>query len=66
MLQALEKVDFKELQTQVNHFHDHKDEDAEDYSHRFDNIRCELEYPFTAFDIDNVEIEQRLRDNLNR
>ena len=45
MFQQLEKVEFMELKTQVNLFHDHKEEDAEDFSHRFDNIRAELEYP---------------------
>ena len=44
-LKELEKVDNEEVKTQVNVFHEHKEEDAEEFSHRYDNIRIELEYP---------------------
>jgi len=33
-----------ELQTQINLFYEHKDEDAEEFSHRYDNIRLLMEY----------------------
>ena len=44
--QGLELVPSEEVKTQVNIFLEHKDEDAEELSHRYDNIRIELEYPF--------------------
>ena len=44
-LQGLERVESEEVKTQVTVFLEHKDEDAEELSHRYDNIRIELEYP---------------------
>ena len=41
----------EEVKTQVNIFLEHRDEDAEELSHRYDNIRIELEYPFTALEL---------------
>lgn len=45
LLQGLERVEDELLHTQVTVFLNHKDEDAEELSHRYDNIRVELEYP---------------------
>ena len=46
MCQDLEKAEGGGLlDTQVTVFLNHKDEDAEELSHRYDNIRVELEYP---------------------
>ena len=39
-------VDNEEVKTQVHVFSEHKEEDAEEFSHRYDNIRIEMEYPF--------------------
>jgi len=33
-----------ELQTQINLFTEHKEEDAEEFSHRYDNVRLMMEY----------------------
>ena len=33
------------MRTQVNVFHEHKEEDSEEFSHRYDNVRIEFEYP---------------------
>ena len=33
------------MRTQVNVFVDHKEEDSEEFGHRYDNVRVELEYP---------------------
>ena len=41
----MEQVDHEEVRTQVSIFHEHKDEDNDDFSQRYDNIRFELEYP---------------------
>ena len=35
-----------ELRTHLQIFHDHNDEDYEEFSHRYDNARLEFEYPF--------------------
>ena len=45
MLQVLETVENEEVKTQVHVFSEHKEEDAEEFSHRYDNIRIEMEYP---------------------
>ncbi len=42
----LEVVENDEVKTQVNVFSEHKEEDAEEFSHRYDNVRMEMEYPF--------------------
>ncbi len=41
----LEVVENDEVKTQVNIFLEHKEEDAEEFSHRYDNVQMELEYP---------------------
>ena len=41
----LEVVENDEVKTQVNIFSEHKEEDAEEFSHRYDNVRMEMEYP---------------------
>lgn len=43
--QWLDVQEDEELKTHINIFHEHKDEDLEEFSHRYDNIRMELEYP---------------------
>ena len=45
-MQGLIHVDNYEVQTQVNVFNEHKDEDAEEFIHRYDDIRLNMEYPF--------------------
>ncbi|CAG5134080.1 unnamed protein product, partial [Candidula unifasciata] len=42
----LDNQEDDELKTHVHIFHEHKDEDMEEFSHRYDNIRMEMEYPF--------------------
>ena len=45
MLQFLDMQEDEELRTHLNIFHAHKEEDLEEFSHRYDNVRMELEYP---------------------
>ena len=45
VLQFLDMQDDEELRTHLNIFHEHKEEDLEEFSHRYDNIRMEIEYP---------------------
>ena len=47
-LQVLETVENEEVKTQVHVFSEHKEEDAEEFSHRYDNIRIEMEYPLSV------------------
>lgn len=42
--QGLNAEESSELQTQINLFYEHKDLDAEEFSHRYDNIRLLMEY----------------------
>jgi len=44
-LQNLKGLGNDEIKTQIRIFADHKEEDAEELSHRYDNIRLEMEYP---------------------
>lgn len=44
----LENVANEDVRTQVRIFSEHKEEDAEEFSHRYDNVRFEMEYPSTA------------------
>ena len=44
----LETVENEEVKTQVHVFSEHKEEDAEEFSHRYDNIRIEMEYPLSV------------------
>jgi len=37
----------EDVRTQIRIFSEHKEEDAEEFSHRYDNIRFEMEYPLT-------------------
>ncbi|ESO99100.1 hypothetical protein LOTGIDRAFT_142208 [Lottia gigantea] len=46
LLPTLDQFDDNELKTHVDIFNAHKEEDHEEFSHRYDNIRLELEYPF--------------------
>ncbi|KAK2178702.1 hypothetical protein NP493_533g01102 [Ridgeia piscesae] len=50
-LESLEMVPNEEVKTQVNIFLEHKDEDAEELSHRYDNIRIELDDPRECFEL---------------
>ena len=45
VFQFLDTQEDEELRTHLNIFHEHKEEDLEEFSHRYDNIRMELEYP---------------------
>ena len=45
-VQVLEEVKHELVQTQVNVFLEHRDDDAEEFSHRYDNVRLEFKYPF--------------------
>jgi len=47
-LKHLENVANEDVRTQVRIFSEHKEEDAEEFNHRYDNIRFEMEYPLTA------------------
>lgn len=40
-----------ELKTHVHIFHSHKEEDMEEFSHRYDNIRMEIEDPSACFSL---------------
>lgn len=44
-LQSLNSQQDEELQTHLRIFNDHQEEDFEDFSRRYDNIRAEFEYP---------------------
>ena len=44
----VENVANEDVRTQVRIFSEHKEEDAEEFSHRYDNVRFEMEYPLTA------------------
>ena len=44
----LESVANEDVRTQFRIFSDHREEDAEEFSHRYDNIRFEMEYPLIA------------------
>ncbi|KAI0214816.1 diaphanous related formin [Lamellibrachia satsuma] len=50
-LEGLEMVPNEEVKTQVNIFLEHRDEDAEELSHRYDNIRIELDDPRECFEL---------------
>ena len=49
--QWLDAVDDEELKTHLHIFHAHKEEDMEEFSHRYDNIRLEIEDPRACFDL---------------
>ncbi|XP_055958630.1 protein diaphanous homolog 2-like [Patella vulgata] len=51
LLTQLEKSIDSELKTHVNIFNEHKEEDHEEFSHRYDNIRLELDDPEACFKI---------------
>jgi len=48
LIKHLENVANEDVMTQIRIFTEHKEEDAEEFSHRYDNIRFEMEYPLTA------------------
>lgn len=41
----------EEVKTQVSVFHEHKDEDAEEFGHRYDNIRLEMDDAKDCFEL---------------
>ena len=45
--QHLDNVANEDVRTQIRIFSEHKEEDAEEFSHRYDSIRFEMEYPLT-------------------
>lgn len=45
-LQSLKSQEDEELQTHLQIFSEHQEEDFEEFSHRYDNVRAEFEYPF--------------------
>ncbi|CAL1526820.1 unnamed protein product [Lymnaea stagnalis] len=49
LLEWLDNQEDEELKTHVKIFHEHKEEDQEEFSHRYDNISMEIEYPFKQF-----------------
>jgi len=48
LIKHLENVANEDVMTQIRIFMEHKEEDAEEFSHRYDNIRFEMEYALTA------------------
>lgn len=44
-LQSLKSQEDEELQTHLQIFSEHQEEDFEEFSHRYDNVRAEFEYP---------------------
>ena len=50
-IQTLDSQIDDELRTHLQIFHDHTDEDYEEFSHRYDNARLEFEYPFVVLDL---------------
>ena len=48
MSQFLDVQDEEEFKTHLCIFYEHTEEDFEEFSHRYDNIRMEFEYPFSA------------------
>ena len=50
----LEGVANEDVRTQIRIFDEHKEEDAEEFSHLYDNIRFEMEYPLSACCIVNT------------
>ncbi|XP_059150637.1 protein diaphanous homolog 2-like isoform X2 [Physella acuta] len=51
LLTWLEQQGDMELQTHVKIFNEHKEEDQEDFSHRYDNISMEIEDPRACFNL---------------
>ncbi|XP_021363038.1 protein diaphanous homolog 2-like isoform X2 [Mizuhopecten yessoensis] len=47
----LDKQEDDELKTHVQIFHDHKEEDFEEFSHRYDNVRIEFEDTRQCFEL---------------
>ena len=45
IFQTLDNQTDQELRTHLQIFHDHTDEDYEEFSHRYDSARIEFEYP---------------------
>ncbi|XP_013399607.1 protein diaphanous homolog 2, partial [Lingula anatina] len=51
LLEGLENDDSEEVKVQVGVFSEHKDEDYDDFFHRYDNIRAELDDPGECFQL---------------
>ncbi|GAB6021510.1 hypothetical protein CHUAL_004114 [Chamberlinius hualienensis] len=54
LLDKLKICDSEEIQVQLQVFHAKKEEDAEEFSGRYDHLRLELEYPFETFCCNNI------------
>ena len=44
-------MDNEDVRTQVNVFQEHQEEDAEEFQHRYDNIRLEMDEPRECYDL---------------
>nr|AOV18876.1 diaphanous-related formin 2 [Peregriana peregra] len=51
LLEWLDNQADEELKTHVKIFHEHKEEDQEEFSHRYDNISMEIEDPTACFQL---------------
>nr|ALX18036.1 diaphanous-related formin [Lymnaea stagnalis] len=51
LLESLDNQEDEELRTHVKIFHEHKEEDQEEFSHRYDNITMEFEDPTACFQL---------------
>nr|ALX18034.1 diaphanous-related formin [Lymnaea stagnalis]ALX18035.1 diaphanous-related formin [Lymnaea stagnalis] len=51
LLEWLDNQEDEELKTHVKIFHEHKEEDQEEFSHRYDNISMEIEDPTACFQL---------------
>nr|UIX27111.1 diaph-b [Tauphaedusa tau] len=51
LIKWLDAQEDEELKTHVHIFHEHKEEDLEQFYHRYDNIRLELEDPRACFNL---------------
>ncbi|KAL5011351.1 hypothetical protein ScPMuIL_009902 [Solemya velum] len=46
LISKLDTQEDEELKTHLKIFYEHQEEDYDEFSHRYDNVRMELEYPF--------------------
>ncbi|XP_041359687.1 protein diaphanous homolog 2-like isoform X2 [Gigantopelta aegis] len=51
-----------ELRTHINIFHEHKEEDFEEFSHRYDNVRMELEEPSSCFNLVQSSVKDTIAE----
>ncbi|GFN88167.1 diaphanous-related formin [Plakobranchus ocellatus] len=56
LLGWLDQQEDEEVKTHLNIFHGHKEDDQEEFSHRYDNIRVEIEYPFLTVDFSHIHL----------